>query len=106
MIGYAGLSHLGLISSLAAADKGFNTVGHDPDSALVDGLNAGKFNVSEPGLDELYARARGKIRFSSDPGALADCSVVYVAVDVPTDASGRSNAAPVLSQVTQVTDAT
>ena len=49
MIGYAGLSHLGLVSSAAAAAKGFDVVGFDQDAALVARLNAADLPVVEPG---------------------------------------------------------
>ena len=31
VIGYAGMTHLGLVSASAAAGQGFRTVGFDPD---------------------------------------------------------------------------
>jgi UDPglucose 6-dehydrogenase len=106
MIGYAGLSHLGLISALAAAAKGFPTVGFDPDRALVEAIASARLPVSEPGLDDLFASVAERVRFSCDPGVLAACSVVYVAKDVPTDPDGRSDLASVLNLVEVVVQAT
>ena len=53
MIGFIGLSHLGIVYSLATAAKGFEVLGFDPDPALCAGLSAGKLPVCEPGLEEL-----------------------------------------------------
>jgi UDPglucose 6-dehydrogenase len=95
MIGYAGLSHLGLVSSVAAAAKGANVVGFDPDAALVARLNAGDLGHVEPGLPELVAAGRNRLTFTADLSMLAQCDVVYVAVDVPTDDHDRSDVTPV-----------
>lgn len=90
-VGYAGMTHLGLNSAVAAASKGFATLGFDCDPALVARLTAGDLPVLEPQLDDLLREHRGYIRFCADPGWLRDCDVIYVAPDVPTDDQGRSD---------------
>ena len=90
-IGYAGMTHLGLCSAVAAASKGFVTLGFDPDAALVGRLEAGELPVVEPDLDDLLREHRKRISFSADPARLAACDVVYVARDVPTDDTGGSD---------------
>ena len=49
VIGYAGMTHLGLNSAAAAAEKGFETICFDPDPDLVAKLVSGKLPVMEPG---------------------------------------------------------
>lgn len=95
MIGFAGLSHLGLVSAVAAASKGFDVVGYDEQASLVAALSAGQLPVHEPGLADLLAEHRSRLRFAADPSALATCDVVFVAIDVPTDAADRSDLTPV-----------
>ncbi|MEQ1896026.1 MAG: nucleotide sugar dehydrogenase [Vicinamibacterales bacterium] len=95
VIGYAGLTHLGLVSSLAAAARGFETLAYDPDAALAGEVAAGRFRVVEPGLDELFATAAPRYTATSDVSALGRCDVVFIAVDVPTDAHSRSDVGPV-----------
>lgn len=95
MIGYAGLSHLGLVSSIVAAAKGFEVVSFDQDATLVDRLNAGDLPIVEPVLPELLAERRDRLTFTTDVSALAPCRVVYVSVDVPTDDHDRSDVQPV-----------
>jgi UDPglucose 6-dehydrogenase len=102
VIGYAGLSHLGLVSAVAAAAKGFEVVGYDPDAALVESLAKGALPVLEPGLPELLTSSRSRLRFTSAAAALAACDVIYVAVDVPTDAGNRSDSTPVETLLRQV----
>jgi UDPglucose 6-dehydrogenase len=90
-IGYAGMTHLGLCSAIAAASKGFTTLGFDPDAALVGKLMADELPVVEPELDDLLAAHRARISFSADGASLAQCDVIYVAPDVPTDDAGGSD---------------
>ena len=92
-IGYAGLTHLGICSAVAAASKGFATIGFDADAALVARLESGKLPVNEPGLDDLLREHRRRIAFSAESARLAECDVIYVAPDVPTDDQGSSDLA-------------
>jgi len=90
-IAYAGMTHLGLCSAVAAASKGFSTLCFDPDAALVARLNDGDLPIVEPGVEELLHENRLRIGFSSDRAQLADCDVIYVAPDVPTDDAAQSD---------------
>src|SRR5919197_1070415 len=90
-IGYAGMTHLGLCSAIASASKGFTTLGFDPDAVLVGKLTAGELPVVEPELGDLLAANRARISFSADGASLAQCDVIYVAPDVPTDDAGGSD---------------
>jgi UDPglucose 6-dehydrogenase len=91
VIGYLGMTHLGLCSAVAAASKGFTTLAFDTDAALVSRLEDGVLPVVEPGLDALCTAHRSRLSFSADRSAIARCDVVYVAPDVPTDDSGGSD---------------
>lgn len=90
-VGYAGLTHLGLCSAVAAAGKGVETLGYDPDADLVARIGAGALPVKEPGLDAMLHAARDRIGFSADPAALGTCDLIYVAPDVATDGAGQSD---------------
>jgi UDPglucose 6-dehydrogenase len=94
MIGFIGLSHLGIVYGAATAAKGFDVLGFDPDAQRCGELAAGKLPVSEPGLDALWSEHRARLRFTSDPAQLAQCDVVFYSRDVPTDAENRSDLAP------------
>ena len=102
VIGYAGMTHLGLVSASAAAGQGFRTVAFDPDPSLIGRLADGDLPVSEPDLPELIRRAAANLVFRADDGALGGCDVVYVAVDVPTDDRGQSDLAPIKAMVERV----
>ncbi len=94
-VGFAGMSHLGLVSAVAAASKGHDVVGYDSNAALCADLAAGKLPVHEPGLPELMEAQGSRIRFSPVAADLEVCDVVFVAIDVPTDAQDRSALTPV-----------
>ena len=48
-IGFAGMTHLGLVSASAVAAKGFAAVCYDGDTNLIGQLSQGRLPVVEPG---------------------------------------------------------
>ena len=99
MIGFIGLSHLGLIYSLATAAKGFDVVAYDPDGALTAKCTAGKFPIEEPGFSELFAQHRERIRYTSDETALTECGLVFYSLDVRTNERNESDPGPLTALV-------
>ena len=100
--GFAGMTHLGIVSSVAAAARGFAVVGYDPDGALIARLQRGDLPVVEPGLDELLAANGARVGFCSTPVELRRCDLVYIAADVPTDDAGKGDLAPIESLIAEV----
>jgi len=94
MIGFIGLSHLGLNYSLATAAKGFDVLCFDPDSALAARCAAGDFPIEEPGFKELFGRHRTRLLYTADPAQLASCDLVFFALDVRTDDRNESDTGP------------
>lgn len=93
-VGFAGLSHLGLVYGLATAAKGMEVLGFDADAKLVAALRRGVFPVNEPGLEKLWAETRSRVSWNDHPNALADCGLVFLSLDVVTDARDRSDTRP------------
>jgi len=104
-IGFAGLTHLGLVSAAAVAAKGFEVVAVDADAARVAEINAGRLPVTEPELADLVCANRERLQFSADFAALSACDLVYVAADVPTDDRGASDLKPIEALISAVTAA-
>jgi len=104
-IGFAGMTHLGLVSGVCAAEKGFRVSCFDPDDARIAALAKGSLPVSEPQLDELVARNAERLTFTSRAADLSACDVIYVAPDVPTDDAGVSDLGPIDALLAQVFDA-
>lgn len=90
-IGFAGLTHLGLVSLAAAAEKGFRVTGYDADGPFFDG----NLPVQEPGLEEALAANRKQISTTAEAAALGKCDLVYVSADVSTDERDDSDLGPV-----------
>jgi UDPglucose 6-dehydrogenase len=102
MIGFAGLSHLGLNYSLATAAKGFEVVCFDPDAALVARLEQAAFPIEEPGFTELFAVNRQRIHFTSDPSELSQCGLLFFALDVRTNERNESDHTPLRALIATV----
>jgi UDPglucose 6-dehydrogenase len=105
VIGFAGMTHLGLVSAVCAADKGFRVVCFDADEARVGPLRHGVLPVSEPQLDGLVQKNGPRLAFTTTPADLAACDLIYVAADVSTDDEGRSNLGPINALLDIVLDA-
>ncbi len=92
VVGFVGMTHLGLVSASAVAGAGFQTICFDRDNALLADLQNGKLPVFEPALAELIASNGTRQTFSANAADIAQCDVVYVAPDIATDDEGRSDA--------------
>ncbi|MEX2528456.1 MAG: nucleotide sugar dehydrogenase [Gemmatimonadota bacterium] len=105
LVGFAGMTHLGINSAVAAADWGFETVCFDPDAGIVSELESGKPAMVEPGLPELLRQNRERMTFTTEPMELSRCDVVYISSDVPTDDQGESELSGIRALVDTVTEA-
>lgn len=94
MIAFVGLSHLGLVHTLATAAKGFEVTGFDPNPTLVENVRCGEFPVFEPGLRELMFHHADRIHFTSNPADLCSCELVFLSLDVPTNDDNESDLDP------------
>jgi len=90
-IGFVGLSHLGIVSSIAAAAQQFNVVAFDPRTGVAEALALGRFPVQEPGLEELAAEHRARIHYTDRAEDVSSCSLIFFTLDVPTDENNRSD---------------
>jgi len=91
VIGFAGMTHLGLVSGVSAAEKGFNLICYDADVVRIADLKQQKLPVSEPQLDDLVVKNKQKLTFTANIADLQKCDVVYVSPDVATDDQGQSD---------------
>lgn len=83
--GYLGATHAACMSNL-----GFEVVGIDVDPAKIASLAAGKIPFYEPGLEELLQSElkTGRLTFSADVAAIADCDVHFICVGTPQSKDG------------------
>jgi UDPglucose 6-dehydrogenase len=103
-IGFVGMSHLGLNSSVAAAHRGASVICYDESAQRINDLNKGVTGIQEPDLDRLLKAHQDTLFFTNDILQLSQCSVVYIALDVETDEAGNSNLSP-LNKLIKLTDA-
>ncbi|MGN6849234.1 MAG: UDP-glucose dehydrogenase family protein [Sphingomicrobium sp.] len=85
-IAMIGTGYVGLVSGACFADFGHRVTCVDKDSAKIDGLNAGRMPIWEPGLEALVkANAeRGRLTFTTDlTSAVAGAEAVFIAVGTP-----------------------
>lgn len=98
-VGFAGMTHLGLISALAAADRGHVVVGFDPDEAKTAALGRGILPVDEPGLPALFEKHAKHVTFTARIDALSTCDLVYIARDTATDDAGASDVSSITALI-------
>ena len=99
IIGFAGMTHLGLNSAVASAEKGFHIVGFDENHSVISDLQKSQTAINEPDLHKLLLKNKNSLEFSSSIDSLKKCDIVYISLDVPTDSSGASDLTPVLRMI-------
>ena len=99
-IAFCGMTHLGLNSAVAVAERGFSVLCFDADKDLVDAIGKGRIPVNEPDLNDLFAKNADRLSFTANAADLAGCDVAYIAADVPTDDNGESD----LSSIRELID--
>ncbi len=86
-IAMIGTGYVGLVSGACFADFGHRVSCVDKDAAKIDGLNAGKMPIWEPGLEALVKSnaERGRLTFTTDlASAVETAEAVFIAVGTPT----------------------
>jgi len=102
VIGFAGMTHLGLVSGVCAAEKGFRVVCFDPSASRIAALKRRELPVSEPRLDHLVVKNADRLQFTASDDDLSGCAVLYVAPDVATDDAGQSDLGPLTALLERV----
>lgn len=84
-IAVVGFGYIGTVIGAVLADHGWPVTGIDVKESIVAEVNLGKTSVPEPGLDELVANniRAGRLRATTDFGALADNDFIIVTVGTP-----------------------
>jgi len=101
-IAFAGLSHLGIIYSMAAAAHGYSVIAFDERRGVAEGLAGGRFPISEPGLEDAFRQHHERIEYTADPSLLSDCALIFITLDVSTDDANNSDLAPLGALIDRV----
>src|SRR3954447_18814734 len=100
-IGVIGTGYVGLVTAAGFAELGCDVWCIDIDAEKIRGLQHGRIPIWEPGLEELVARNRDRMHFSTDiADALEHANLLFVAVGTPPTYSGDAD----LSAVHAVVD--
>ncbi|MFE5711447.1 UDP-glucose/GDP-mannose dehydrogenase family protein, partial [Streptomyces sp. NPDC056501] len=95
-----GAGYIGLVTGACLAELGHRVVVRDIDPEKVRVLQAGDVPIYEPGLGDMMARNKDRLRFTLDVDeALDGAEVAYVCVDTPPSASGDADLSRVWSVV-------
>jgi UDPglucose 6-dehydrogenase len=85
-IAMIGTGYVGLVSGACFADFGHHVTCVDKDADKIDGLNAGKMPIWEPGLESLVKanEERGRLAFTTDlVKGMEGAGAVFIAVGTP-----------------------
>ena len=85
-IAMIGTGYVGLVSGACLADFGHQVCCIDKDSDKIDGLNAGRMPIWEPGLEALVKSnaERGRLSFTTDLArGVESAEAVFIAVGTP-----------------------
>src|ERR687894_2266794 len=99
-IGVVGTGYVGLVTAAGFAELGNEVWCIDIDADKVERLRRGEIPIYEPGLEELVAKHRGRLHFSTDlSDALEHARLLFVAVGTPPTYSGDADLSAVYSVV-------
>lgn len=94
-IGFAGLTHLGTCSSIAASLNGNSVVAFDFNDQIVKERVSGKFDSAEPGVEKFLRNLPDDFQLTNNVLDLVKCDLVIISVDSPVDKDGHVDTEPV-----------
>lgn len=87
-----GLGYVGVVYAVGLAYLGHEVLGYDVDKRKVEAIRSGGLPIYEPGLDDLWRRAKGFFTAVEDPRAAVDRSdLSLVAVGTPSAPDGSAD---------------
>ena len=90
-IAVVGTGYVGLVVGACLAESGNNVVCIDSDIGKIEGLNAGKIPIYEPGLDDLVKRntKEGRLTFTTNlKEGVQNSLLIFIAVGTPSKDDG------------------
>ena len=91
IIGYVGMSHLGLNYAVATANKNFQVCCFDSSIENIKILKKKKSPVYEKNLETNIKKNFSKLNFTNEIKNIFKCDIVFISQDVPTNNQGKSN---------------
>jgi UDPglucose 6-dehydrogenase len=98
-----GAGYVGLVTAACFADLGHEVAVRDVVESRIEALRQGKVPIYEPGLDDVLARAAGRLTFTTSVAEAMDgADVVYVAVGTPPTYSGDADLSAVWTVIDEL----
>ena len=102
-IGVIGVGWVGLVTAACFAELGHQVTARDILPEKVAALARGETTIHEPGLDELLARNRKRLTFTTEMDELLDAAqLLFVCVDTPPTHSGDADLSRVRAVVEEM----
>ena len=102
-VGVIGVGWVGLVTAACFAELGHPVIARDIVPEKVEALSSGEVTIHEPGIDELLARNRERLTFTTEMAELLDrARLVFVCVDTPPTYSGDADLSRVRSVVEEM----
>nr|BFF23467.1 hypothetical protein GCM10025732_14320 [Glycomyces mayteni] len=96
-ISFLGCGYLGATYAICFAELGYEVIGYDVDTAKIESFASGTVPFHEPGLPELLKKnlESGRLRFTTDVGAVADfADVHFICVGTPSARASTARTCP------------
>jgi UDPglucose 6-dehydrogenase len=104
-IAVIGVGWVGLVTASCFADLGHPVHALDVDAGKIEALRGGEVPMHEPGIDDLVARNRERLNFTTEMGDVLDAArLLLVCVDTPPTHSGDADLSRVRAVVAQLHD--
>lgn len=87
-VGVAGLTHLGIVSTITFALKGFEVIAFDSNSSKINKFRQGKFNIQEKDLQRNYLKTCTHITWTDILEDLSLCEIVFITLDIESTENG------------------
>ena len=98
-----GAGYVGLVTGACFAELGHDVVVRDVERGKIEALQRGEVPIYEPGLGDLLARNRDRVRFTLDAReTIEDADFVYIAVGTPPTYSGDADLSAVWTVVDEL----
>jgi UDPglucose 6-dehydrogenase len=90
-IGIFGAGWVGLVTGACFAELGHEVIVRDVVPERIESLRAARMPFHEPELSEVLSRNADRIRYTLDPGELADADALFICVQTPPTYSGDAD---------------
>ncbi len=101
-IAVVGMGFVGSVTAAVLADQGNDIVALDIDSEKIKRFKSGEPPIFEPGLNDLMARNKNNMEFTTDYHSIRDSDVIFIAVPTPT-INGKINLDYIHSSLKSIT---